>query len=328
MTHSDIKVAYDPTQYELLLQCSKTHDMSAWDRWRQEHTDQAICLEGASFELAYLQEANLEGAHLAGADLRGAKLSRAHLAGADLTKAHLEGANLTAATVDGKTLLWNCKVDRNTDTFGVGLQIIRIDPATRQLLEYNVRRKNWTTWYRSRETPFGAHLKLFPNDRLRFATNRVASWLIEMFWLMSDYGRATGRIVWSFLLFTLCFALLYYTIGWVDHYVLREKTAPGIIAELFVVDGGQQPVPVALVPLRALYFSVVTMTTLGFGDMYANTNGLLRGILGHIALSLQVILGYTMLGALVTRFAVLFTAGGPSGEFAPEYIPIENFPLE
>jgi hypothetical protein len=34
--------------------------------------------------------------------------------------------------------------------------------------------------------------------------------------------------------------------------------------------------------------------------------------------TLQVIWGYVLLGALVTRFAVLFTAGGPAGRFADE----------
>jgi hypothetical protein len=56
------------------------------------------------------------------------------------------------------------------------------------------------------------------------------------------------------------------------------------------------------------------MTTLGFGDMYANKGS----IAGHVLLILQVILGYVLLGALVTRFAVLFTAGGPAGKFAEE----------
>jgi hypothetical protein len=60
------------------------------------------------------------------------------------------------------------------------------------------------------------------------------------------------------------------------------------------------------------------MTTLGFGDMYTNAHSLFRGIFGHILLALQVILGYVLLGALVTRFAVLFTAGGPAGKFADE----------
>jgi hypothetical protein len=56
------------------------------------------------------------------------------------------------------------------------------------------------------------------------------------------------------------------------------------------------------------------MTTLGFGDMYANAHS----VWGHILLSVQVILGYVLLGALVTRFAVLFTAGGPAGKFVNE----------
>jgi hypothetical protein len=64
--------------------------------------------------------------------------------------------------------------------------------------------------------------------------------------------------------------------------------------------------------VRAVYFSVVTQTTLGFGDMYANA----QKVWGHVFLSLQVILGYVLLGALVTRFAVLFTAGGPAGKFS------------
>ena len=65
---------------------------------------------------------------------------------------------------------------------------------------------------------------------------------------------------------------------------------------------------------RALYFSVVTMTTLGFGDIAANPDSWA----GQTLLMLQVILGYVLLGALVTRFAVLFTAGGPAGRFAGE----------
>ena len=43
-----------------------------------------------------------------------------------------------------------------------------------------------------------------------------------------------------------------------------------------------------------------------------------QSILGHILLTFQVILGYVLLGALVTRFAVLFTAGGPAGKFEDE----------
>ena len=52
------------------------------------------------------------------------------------------------------------------------------------------------------------------------------------------------------------------------------------------------------------------MTTLGFGDIAANPDSRT----GQVLLMIQVILGYVLLGALVTRFAVLFQAGGPSGK--------------
>ena len=65
---------------------------------------------------------------------------------------------------------------------------------------------------------------------------------------------------------------------------------------------------------HAFYFSVVTMTTLGFGDIAANPDSWA----GQTLLMAQVILGYVLLGALVTGFAVLFTAGGPAGKFADE----------
>jgi hypothetical protein len=50
----------------------------------------------------------------------------------------------------------------------------------------------------------------------------------------------------------------------------------------------------------------------GFGDIVANP----QSTLGQILVMIQVLLGYILLGALVTRFAVLFTAGGPSAKFA------------
>jgi hypothetical protein len=92
---------------------------------------------------------------------------------------------------------------------------------------------------------------------------------------------------------------------------------PGIVRNLFIDESGAT-IYWWLVPLRSIYFSVVTMTTLGFGDMYANPKNYWFGAWGHLLLIIQVILGYVLLGALVTRFAVLFTAGGPAGKFAEE----------
>ncbi len=246
-------------------------------------------LENAILCAAHLENADLEGARLQDAEFMEANLQDAKLMGANLKNAYfdeveLQGADLSRAIVDGGTLIWRCQVDRNTKFEAVGLDSMRIYPATKQLLEYNIRRMNWEVWYEK-------HPKL--------------KWLVRPFWLMSDYGRSTKRIVFTFFGLALVFANIYY------HWA--RLAPPGIVENLFVDRNGVD-VQWWLVPLRTLYFSIVTQTTLGFGDMYARA----QSICGHILLSLQVILGYVLLGALVTRFAVLFTAGGPAGEFTEE----------
>ena len=58
--------------------------------------------------------------------------------------------------------------------------------------------------------------------------------------------------------------------------------------------------------LRSIYFSIVTMTTLGFGDITVNP----ASYIGHVIVSIQVILGYIGLGALITRIGTLFNSAG------------------
>ena len=49
------------------------------------------------------------------------------------------------------------------------------------------------------------------------------------------------------------------------------------------------------------------MTTLGFGDIKVEPSS----FWGHICIIVQVIIGYFMLGAIVTRFGVAFQSEGP-----------------
>jgi hypothetical protein len=342
-------------QYDMLKRCSEKKDMTEWNEWRKENNQTEIFLEGADLYDAHLKDANLrrahlEGVHLSGAHLEVVNLRRAYLEGVDLGEAHLNGAHLGGAHLEGayigeahleranlsfthmedasffnahledadlsdthiedaylfqahlegtnfalailndKTLIWNCTVDRNTDFRGVGLGNVRIDPGTRALLEYNIRRMNWEEWYQKKKWYRG---------------------FVQLFWWVSDYGKSTPRILAVFSLSAIGFALLYYLWGLL--------APPGIVQNLFeIVDatkpGHMVPVPWYVVPVRALYFSVVTMTTLGFGDLHANPTS----VWGHVFLTVQVILGYGILGALITRLNILFTTGGPSGDFAAE----------
>lgn len=244
-------------------------------------------MRGAHLEGASCHFVEFENTDMFGANLKSAQLYDANLKGAQLTQAHLEKAEFGHAIVDGSTLIWNSSVDRDTNFCGVGLDSCRIDPATKQLLEYNIRRKNWQEWYKEHPKP---------------------KWVVKPFWLMNDYGLSTARIILIFFGAVFIFANIYYHWG--------RIAPPGIIENLFEirkVSGNVVVVPWWLVPLRAFYFSIITMT-LGFSDMYANA----RSVWGHILITVQALLGYVLLAALVTRFAVLFTAGGPAGKFADE----------
>ena len=342
----------DRWQYKFLKECSKkgSEGIKQWNEWRNANRGIEIYLEGtynrdsyleganlfstklkgASFyeanlknadiriadledvdlfkahlENAKLAETNLKNASLSNANLQGVQIWSANLENTCLSSAHLEntnfdysylkgsyldesklqGASFQQAFVDGKTSIWKCAVDRNTNFMGVALNSVCIDPETKQLLEYNIRRKNWEEWYPK-------HIFL--------------RWPVRWFWSVSNYGLSTWRIIGWFLMLSLFFAAIYSNIACWYH--------PGIVSNMTV----EPHLPLwhyfILLLLRPIYFSVVTMTTLGFGDMYANVNS----ILGHLLLTIQVILGYVLLGALVTRFAVLFTAGGPAGTFSKE----------
>jgi len=334
---------FSQEQYDMLKRCSEKKDMTEWNNWRKEHPDEDILLENRNFDkwflkgvylnqgtfgvgkktlnftgqvylkyatfrgsnlkqaklhIARLQSANLQGAKLQGAILWEAKLQKAnlretYLQNANLMRAHLQGAefggsklqnaDFSRAIVDGGTLIWRCKVNQKTKFEGVVLDAMRIYPATRQLLEYNVRRMNWEEWYKE-------HL--------------FWRWPIRFFWLISDYGLSAPRVMGVFFILALFFAAIYSNLAY--------WYPPGIVSNLIV----EPHLPIwhyfILLLLRPIYFSVVTMTTLGFGDMYTNA----LSIWGHLLLTTQVILGYVLLGALVTRFAVLFTAGGPAGKFS------------
>ncbi|MBA7676425.1 hypothetical protein ES703_84666 [subsurface metagenome] len=117
---------------------------------------------------------------------------------------------------------------------------------------------------------------------------------VRLFWFLSDYGRSTVRILLVFLALAIIFAVAYWNIP--DCVMVNGEV--GALRNF----------------LHSLYFSVVTMTTLGFGDIAANP----QSSCGQVLLMLQVFCGYFLLGAIVTRLSILFTAGGPAGRFSKE----------
>ena len=314
---------FSQEQYDILVRCSEKKDMTEWNEWLEKYSHVKILLEdtnlmsahlkgaklreanleGACLSLAHLEGsdlqsanlkdanlivANLEGANLVGAQLKGANLSSANLAGAgleganlegsDLSLAHLEGADFEAAIVNGETFIWDPSYNRKTSFYGVGLRSARVEPGLRADLEAYNRRFKWEKWYKE-------------NRKRNNIFNPIVPF-IKAFWWMSDYGKSAPKVIGTFFGLAVIFAVLYCIPGLVD----------GLYTTGEVI---QVAVPRWVIPFRALYFSIITMTTLGFGDIVANPTG----ILGHILLTIQVLLGYVMLAALLSRLAVLFQEG-------------------
>jgi len=65
---------------------------------------------------------------------------------------------------------------------------------------------------------------------------------------------------------------------------------------------------------HALYFSVVTMTTLGFGDIHANPDSWV----GQTLLMIQVLLGYILLAALDFEQSFRFIQGIDPTDFSKD----------
>ena len=248
-------------------------------------------LEGANLNMTHMECSNLSGANLEGAQfyrahLEGASLFKAHLEGADFDAAHLEGAKFRGAIVDGATQIWRCNVDKETDFTGVDLDSANIEPILKPYLQYSRRRIEWKRWYKN--GPWWHHF-----------TMRPLAWL---FWLTSDYGRSTPRIFACFFGLALLFAAVYFYGA-----AVASQPSEGLVANLGYVDG-ERVVGWWLLLLRSAYFSIVTMTTLGFGDMHANPDS----YWGHVFLMLQVLLGYVLLGTIISRLAILSTTDGPA----------------
>ncbi|MCA8995005.1 MAG: pentapeptide repeat-containing protein [Planctomycetaceae bacterium] len=308
----DKKPAEEKTYDERLVALIREKGTTGLEDWRERNPEKKINLQGAPLDgvclrKAVLTEAALVAADLTGADLTGAwletadlrnanlcnaKLEKANLSGANLGKSNLCGTNARYVIVSGATYIADiadCDYDIRTDFHGVGLASCRIDPALRADLESYVRRQNWEKWY---------HMNW---------GNWIKSLIVRPFWLLSDYGRSTERLAIAFTVLSFLFAAIYLipTPTWFPSWCPTWNLEPFVTnLEVIEQDAPKEDIHVTggNLLVRSLYFSVVTMTTLGFGDIHANP----ESIPGHLLLMVQVMLGYVLLGALVTRLSIMF----------------------
>jgi uncharacterized protein YjbI with pentapeptide repeats len=242
-------------------------------------------LEYANLRSARLTQTNMTAANLQNAELttgfidcelQDANLSGSILRGCLFDGTNIKGADFRMSMMDDFTRFLDCRFDESTDFRGVGLGNIRISESDRIFLERNIRKMNWEEWY---------------ND------HKLQKLFVQPFWWISDYGYSTWRIIIVFAISTIFFAFIYGIKG--------KAFLEGIFSSGIEFKPAWRYRLVRI--FRPLYFSVVTMTTLGLGDIRSNP----KSVFGHIFIIFQVVWGYILLGAIITRLGILFTSGGP-----------------
>ena len=291
----------DLRQWAFLRSITKedmAEQIELWKQIRESNLDQKVWLCGVDLTWGHYENielflACLKGANLCMAHLEGANLYKAQLDGANLGDAHLEGADLYGASLKSASFyvsnlngacMAGIKYDSATSFSGSNFCESLMHPADQGALQYNIRRLLWMQWKDGL-------------DKNGHATPQPIWWPIRqatyLFWWISDFGISTKRIVKAFLFLSCLFALLYWCCPWMLDGKITWEQEPTFKA--FVHD---------------LYFSVVTMTTLGFGDVHAKAE-CWQGMIGQSVLMIHVIIGYVLLGSLVTRLGIVFTGLGP-----------------
>lgn len=209
----------------------------------------------AHFEGASMIGASCHGATFVGAHLAETRWNDADLTGANLRKAHLESADLSGVKLDGATF------------DGADLDGARLSRVT------GFRTASWLGIDAVVLDRRGAcFINDFIQDQNFIAEfrgqGRGAEWTYRVWWLTSDCGRSSLRWAACSGGLAVLFALLYTQVN---------------------IDYGDYETPIS-----PLYFSLVTLTTLGYGDAVPAT------MAAQAIVMVEVVVGYVMLGGLLS----------------------------
>lgn len=236
----------------------------------------SVSLGGATLDDAAMFGADLSNATLSQASLRrcdlrttqfgSARFVGADLAGADLSRSDLSGADLTDADLDGASL-------HDADLSETTLRGIR-GASNADWIGATFSTADFTGSYLARREAIDQNYLHEFRSR-----GRMQEFLYRLWWATSDCGRSFLR--WGVL--TLAFSMVF----------------GGIYRFVDIDYGGHETT------ISSFYFSVVTLTTLGYGDVLPASQT------AQLVVMLEVVLGYVMLGGLLSIFA---TKMGRRGE--------------
>jgi uncharacterized protein YjbI with pentapeptide repeats len=233
-------------------------------------------LTGANLAGAYLAEAEFKSADLRGTNLQKVDLTSADLYAADLSKSDLTGANLTDANItlanlSNANLALTCLIGLRNGDFhslrGHYLGIRGLDSCYGNAIF--VRDAKDQDYLDTMEHNIAQE----PSPRKRRMMELMFS-----FWKRIDYGRSLTKPFFYAIILSALFGIIY---------LFDMKLSWGLMD----YSGSAQSW------ITPFYYSIVTYTTLGFGDITP------QHWLGEIIVVVEVILGYTTLGLILSILA-------------------------
>ena len=239
---------------------------------------------------------DLRGANLTRASLKGARLYRADFTGASLLKANLSEANLNAARFEDADLLGAsfAGVHMEDTQWGSALRQDREAYAARKRGQHDLAAQNFREAeeiYRDLRIIAEAqgHLRIsgefFYREMLmrhhRLARCSMARMVSGFAHILYGYGERPSHIISCAAAYLLIFAFAYFALGVNDTGAVLAYDPARSFAENLVAFGD------------CLYFSIVTFTTVGYGDVVpqglAKTVSAVEALSGHFVMALFVV---------------------------------------
>jgi hypothetical protein len=222
-------------------------------------------LEDANLLQANLSHAHLKNALLASTNMRRAELVDANLKGANLTAANLEGANVSSVVYDHHNLWHILKESR--------IQPKKIWKKRDDIILGTSMRCNgvYAACYGSPKFRVFLQDQDYIEELIKTGNGKI---LCFIWWLVSDCGRSILRWTCCSFLLMILFTFLFLWMGPQHFYTPK----------------------LSFTFMNIMYYSVVTFTTLG-GDIFPATTP------AAIMTTLEVLVGYIMLGGLISIFA-------------------------
>ena len=258
-------------------------------------------LRGANLSRAQLKGANLSETSISGVNLSGAWLDNSNLSGAkgfdaNLSEAYLSSANLSRAQLDQANL--SGAHLRGANLSGAWLQEVNLSRADLREIKY-ITDEMFDRITKGRR--FGiTRFEGIDTSKINSSANPVLKRHIEDYQFIIAFKNKS--VFHKYLFYPLweatsnCGRSLLLWLIWSSGFVVLFAAVYSLYLHWFITNSIK---PVNLDWFNAVYFSVVTFTTLGFGDISANLEN--RYAQGWVMA--EVIIGYIMLGGLISILA-------------------------